>query len=93
MRPNATRQRAPKPQSSRGQRNDPYGYVGRRVWRHWSSENPPWVEGFVYEYEPETGLHSILYDPNQGEAETLEEGFSFVSADPQDYVLGDYVDI
>lgn len=41
----------------------------------------------------ETGLHSILYDPNQGEAETLEEGFSFVSADPQDYVLGDYVDI
>lgn len=27
-------------------------------------------------------MHSILYDPNQGERETLEDGYSFANADP-----------
>lgn len=26
---------------------DPLGYVGRRLWRLWPSESPPWVEGFI----------------------------------------------
>lgn len=31
---------------------DPNDYVGRRVWRLWPSENPPWVEGFVQGWDP-----------------------------------------
>ncbi|KAL6774240.1 hypothetical protein ACKKBG_A24280 [Auxenochlorella protothecoides x Auxenochlorella symbiontica] len=72
---------------------DPYEYVGRRVWRYWPSETPPWVEGYVYEYDADTGMHSILYDPNQGERETLEDGYSFANADSAEYVLGEFVDV
>jgi hypothetical protein len=31
---------------------DPNDYVGRRVWRMWPTENPPWVEGFVQGWDP-----------------------------------------
>ena len=31
---------------------DPNDFVGRRVWRLWPSENPPWVEGFVQGWDP-----------------------------------------
>lgn len=31
---------------------DPMGYVGRRLWRYWPTENPPWVEGFVQQWDP-----------------------------------------
>lgn len=31
---------------------DPMGYVGRRLWRLWPAENPPWVEGFIQQWDP-----------------------------------------
>ncbi|KAK2079770.1 hypothetical protein QBZ16_002165 [Prototheca wickerhamii] len=72
---------------------DPYGYVGRRVWRYWPSENPPWVEGYIHDYEPESGTHSILYDPNQPGRETVEDSYSFAEATAADFVLGEFVDL
>jgi hypothetical protein len=60
---------------------DPFGYVGRRVWRLWPNEDPPWVEGFITSYNPINNAHSILYDPNAGSKETVEE-FAFSAASP-----------
>ena len=31
---------------------DPLGYVGRRLWRFWPLESPPWVEGFIQQWNP-----------------------------------------
>lgn len=61
--------------------------------RRWPSEELEWVEGVVYEYDPEAGTHSILYDANVPERETIEDGFSFSYANGGDYVLGDFVDL
>lgn len=70
---------------------DPFGYVGRRVWRLWPNEDPPWVEGFITSYNPINNAHSILYDPNAGSKETVEE-FAFSAASPDEYVIDDYAD-
>lgn len=81
--------------------------------RRWPSEDPEWIEGFVYEFDAgeafcrgaygcrsldkkdhaarslilhemsaraESGSHSILYDPNIPERETVEDGYSFAAA-------------
>jgi len=76
--------------SGRAPYDDPYGYVGRRVWRLWPEENPPWVEGYVTAYDPTSDSHTILYDPNTGEQET-SEAFSFTIANPAEYVLDEMV--
>lgn len=43
----------PRSRSTRGGGGplDPRNYVGRRVWRMWPSESPPWVEGFITCYD------------------------------------------
>ena len=30
---------------------DPLGFVGRRLWRLWPQESPPWVEGFIQQWD------------------------------------------
>ncbi|KAL4420332.1 hypothetical protein ABPG77_010237 [Micractinium sp. CCAP 211/92] len=70
---------------------DPMGYVGRRLWRYWPTENPPWVEGFVQQWDPDTDNYTIVYDPNTTAA--TEEVFNFASASENEYVLGEYVDM
>ena len=58
-----------------GGADDPLGFVGRRLWRHWPSENPPWVEGFLQQWDPETDFYTILYDPHT--RDSTEELYSF----------------
>lgn len=71
---------------------DPNDYVGRRVWRLWPSENPPWVEGFVQGWDPDTGMYTVVYDPNT--RESTEEQFAFShSTEGPEYVMGEYVDM
>lgn len=75
---------------------DPHHLVGRRVWRWYPNEDSerPWVEGFIVEYNPETGTHGILYDPNDpGKQESMETGFNIHTANPAEYVLGDYFEL
>jgi hypothetical protein len=75
---------------------DPHHLVGRRVWRWYPNEDPerPWVEGFIVEFNPETGTHGILYDPNdQEKQESMEMGFNIHTANPSEYVLGDYFEL
>ncbi|KAI3439093.1 hypothetical protein D9Q98_001503 [Chlorella vulgaris] len=71
---------------------DPLGYVGRRLWRFWPLENPPWVEGFIQQWDPDADSYVIVYDPNT--RESTEEVFHFGSAvEGGDYVVGEYVDM
>ncbi|KAL4434489.1 hypothetical protein ABPG75_000930 [Micractinium tetrahymenae] len=70
---------------------DPMGYVGRRLWRLWPAENPPWVEGFVQQWDPDTDNYTIVYDPNTTAA--TEEVFNFTTASEAEYALGEYVDM
>jgi hypothetical protein len=75
---------------------DPHHLVGRRVWRWYPNEDPerPWVEGFIVEFNPESGTHGILYDPNDPEKqESMETGFNIHTANPSEYVLGDYFEL
>jgi hypothetical protein len=75
---------------------DPHHLVGRRIWRWYPNEDPenPWVEGFIVEYNPDTATHGILYDPNDpGKQESMETGFNIHTANPSEYVLGDYFEL
>lgn len=58
---------------------DPQGMVGRRIWRYYPEEDAmnPWVEGFLTDYDPNSGTYTILYDPNRPELESTETGFDF----------------
>ena len=53
---------------------DPNDYVGRRVWRLWPSENPPWVEGFVQGWDP--GEAAGQGECNTGRAGVARHGCS-----------------
>lgn len=91
----STRQRQRPRSSSLTGASDPRGYLGKRVWRLWPSESPPWVEGVVYDYDAEMDTYTILYDPNQdpesGLQETMESDYKFIN--PDDYVLCEKIDI
>ena len=46
------RSRSARPRWTAGvQLSDPHGHVGRRIWRYWVTEDPPWVEGYVISYD------------------------------------------
>eukprot|EP00887_Chlorella_sp_A99_P004421 scaffold30.g4421.t1 len=91
----STRPRSSRPRDGRyvtAFGEDPAGFVGRRVWRFWASEDPPWVEGYVSLWAPEAGW-TIVYDPNTS-VETMEECYNFDAAvEGVDYVMGEYVDV
>lgn len=86
------RSRSTRQNSVFGGAADPLGYVGRRLWRFWSKESPPWVEGFIQHWDPDTDGYTIVYDPNT--RESTEEVFYFNTAiEGSDYVVGEYVDM
>jgi hypothetical protein len=69
--------------SSRSLNADPRGFVGRRIWRFYPEEDPghPWVEGFISDYDSQSGMYTILYDPNDPAAkESAETNFNFNTA-------------
>ncbi|PSC73353.1 chloroplastic isoform X2 [Micractinium conductrix] len=86
------RSRSTRQNSFGGSGADPLGYCGRRLWRFWPQENPPWVEGFIQQWDPDSDGYTIVYDPNT--RESTEEVFFFATAiEGHDYVVGEYVDM
>lgn len=81
---------------SRSQNADPREFVGRRIWRFYPEEDPghPWVEGFISDYDSQSGMYTILYDPNDPAAkESAETNFNFMTAKSDEYVLGEFVNL
>ncbi|KAK9831657.1 hypothetical protein WJX74_004581 [Apatococcus lobatus] len=75
---------APRPDAAAVARHGLHEDVGKKVWRYWANEEPPWVEGTVTDYNPTTDEHGIIY--YLGTRKEEWESFVFAKGKPgKDY--------